>query len=276
MAILTFQELGIPFPLFEAPIECSGSFFECDDCSFCGSESVPCFEIEPEEKIVECFKCEGQSTREWGPTQKAACAQCKSDFVNELEEEDLRICYPCLREGRAALEKTTELGVVSLREALTGEVDLSLAFTSAMACGFDPESLPKLCLPNLLNGPGTYFSQRLDFLKKHSSRRPGRLEMAKEDLYELLRTPSFITWQQDFWFFCCQRPMIFIGEWSIADFAKYDGRLNGWRAFKELLGATESDLPVWKSLAGDSDTIGGPYLFRCQICREHRGYWDAI
>ena len=40
------------------------------------------------------------------------------------------------------------------------------------------------------------------------------VRVPSEYLFELLRTPTYQTWQGERWLFCCKRPMTYIGEWA--------------------------------------------------------------
>jgi hypothetical protein len=39
-------------------------------------------------------------------------------------------------------------------------------------------------------------------------------------LLELVRTPTYVTWQGEQWLFCCASAMVYLGEWTRADLAR--------------------------------------------------------
>jgi uncharacterized protein UPF0167 len=77
-------------------------------------------------------------------------------------------------------------------------------------------------------------------------------------LMELLRTPTYSTWQGEYWLFCCQRPMVYLGDWGPADFERYAGEGNGRALFETV--APDTDYWLWGH--GGS----GIYVFRCPAC----------
>ncbi len=81
----TFEQLGIPFPLFEAPIE-ETDFIAVGKCDACGEEKPHCFRVDG---ITD--------TRPYGVA-----------------------CYECIREGRAYFVHDTELGLVNMDDAQAG------------------------------------------------------------------------------------------------------------------------------------------------------------
>ena len=49
--------------------------------------------------------------------QNALCRECKAEIAFPKAPENLTACYACLRAGRAALTKDTELGMISWKQA---------------------------------------------------------------------------------------------------------------------------------------------------------------
>jgi uncharacterized protein CbrC (UPF0167 family) len=131
------------------------------------------------------------------------CRNCKSyvPFPN-LSDEEIRVCYACLRSGKAALTKDTELGLISWEQAFEGVTH---------------------------GAPGL---RRTDFemVPKEDDWVGARL--AHEMMFELLRTPTYGTIQGERWLFCCLQPMVFVGEWSRPEFGTRSPNGDG-RAFFE-------------------------------------------
>jgi uncharacterized protein CbrC (UPF0167 family) len=96
-----------------------------------------------------------------------------------------------------------------------------------------------------------------------------RARVPTELLFELLRTPGYVTWQGEEWQFCCGRPGIYLGEWKEDEFHKRAPDGDGLALFRQVdLEGLDGEL--WGSLGG----IGGPYVFRCPVCRRLSGHWD--
>jgi uncharacterized protein CbrC (UPF0167 family) len=89
------------------------------------------------------------------------------------------------------------------------------------------------------------------------------------DMFELLRTPSYSTWQGEQWLFCCSRPMIFVGTWSRADFSIRASEGDGKALFESVVRDTVPGL--WEDRLHDTTGI---YVFRCQTCARHSSHWD--
>lgn len=88
-------------------------------------------------------------------------------------------------------------------------------------------------------------------------------------MFELVRTPGYNSWQGERWQFCCQRPMVFIGEWAEDDYNRHAPDGDG-RAF--FLTVVADAVPgMWE------DGIGyrfANYIFRCSSCGRFRGHYD--
>jgi uncharacterized protein CbrC (UPF0167 family) len=88
-------------------------------------------------------------------------------------------------------------------------------------------------------------------------------------LFELLRTPGYITWQGEQWQFCCGRPGIYLGEWKEDDFDRRAPDGDGQALFRQV-DLDDSVTDLW----GQLSRIGGPYVFRCPVCRRLSGHSD--
>jgi uncharacterized protein CbrC (UPF0167 family) len=93
--------------------------------------------------------------------------------------------------------------------------------------------------------------------------------LPQEMMYELLRTPTYLTIQGERWQFCCQRPIIFVGEWSRDEFSRRAPDGNG-RAFFEAI-VQNTDPGLWEDRLHDAI---GVYVFRCPACGRLTAHWD--
>lgn len=184
----TFEDLGMPFPLFSGSVDDALEFEESASCCLCGAQEVPAFHLgEGADLVVDCPDCGQRAVLSAGERPDWICGCGERSFP--FAEEELYCCYECLRAGYAWLHKDTE----------------------------------GLALP--------------------------------EDLLELRSTPSFTTWQEWPWPFCCQRPMIYLVTTDL-------------EGLDEYLPGAELD---WQEPAGQDYGI---YLFRCQQCQAQRLEWD--
>jgi uncharacterized protein CbrC (UPF0167 family) len=160
-------------------------------------------------------------------------------FPDLADGGQLLICYACLRHGKAAMTKDTELGMISWEQALEGVTHGVPGLSRA-----DFELVPR---------EGGWIGARLP----------------KETMLELLRMPTYISIQGDRWQFCCRRPMIFMGTWGNDDFARNAPDGDGRRLFDNIV---RDPLPeLWENTL--HDTVG-IYVFRCSSCQNLRSYWD--
>ena len=108
--------------------------------------------------------------------------------------------------GKAAITKDTELGMISWEQAFEG-----------ITHG----------LPGLIRDDFEMVATDDDWV---SARLPQGM------MFELLRTPNYDTIQGECWQFCCQQPMVFVGEWNHAEFSRGspdgDGGATLRRSFK--------------------------------------------
>jgi uncharacterized protein CbrC (UPF0167 family) len=88
-------------------------------------------------------------------------------------------------------------------------------------------------------------------------------------MFELLRTPTYSSIQGERWQFCCERPMVFFGEWSRAEFAQRAIDGDGRRLFEEIV---QGSVPgLWENELHD---VTGIYVFRCPSCQRLTAHWD--
>ncbi|HYE76639.1 MAG TPA: CbrC family protein, partial [bacterium] len=99
------------------------------------------------------------------------------------------------------------------------------------------------------------------------------------DRWELLRTPTYVTWQGERWLYCCDRPMAYLGEWQTI-LAGLHAPNNPRQFFEAIAGSGEDDEgegvmlgEVYGALAGGTGPVAA-YVFRCRECGAHRAHWD--
>lgn len=240
----TFADLGIPFPLFEAPIDEASGYEGIATCRLCGSEGKQCFQVEW--LIRPCSDCGQAVGHSFEARRDVPCRSCgtTSLFPESLKEtKRLLACYECLRAGKAAIGKDTEFGAVCWEEAVQG---VTHGVPGLQTDQF--EVVP-------INPEGDWYGVRIP----------------SEQLWELLRTPGFHSWQGEQWLFCCQVPMSYLG---------------GWRNALEVL-RPEDPAAFFRGLFDPGDEArdwgyesfepghASLYVYRCRRCNRCRATWDC-
>ena len=234
-----FAELGAPFPLFEAPVDDADAYLGSATCALCDKKAAVCFElgIGASEMRV-CPTCrmvvgsDGEETVD--------CHACRNEVPFPERDEPIVACYACLRQGRAAITKDTELGMVSWEQAVAG-VTLGI---------------PGLRHPDF------------ELVPKEGSDWIG-VRLPQATMFELLRTPTYATIQGERWLFCCKAPMIFVGQWSAEEFSRESKGGDGRALFDAIV---EKPVPgLWEDELHDQTGI---YVFRCAACGRRRAHWD--
>jgi uncharacterized protein CbrC (UPF0167 family) len=236
----TFAELGAPFPLFEAPVEDATEFIGASRCSLCDREAAVCFELGIGCAVMrECPTCGTLNGLDASDAESIDCRACQQLVVFPDLPEQIVACYSCLRQGRAALTKDTELGMVSWEQAFEGVT----------------HGIPGLA--------------RSDFelVPKESDWVGARLP--DTTMFELLRTPTYLTIQGEQWLFCCKAPMVFVGSWSRDRFTKEAPDGDGRAYFESIVADPVPGL--WEDQLHDATGI---YVFRCPACRRLKAHWD--
>jgi uncharacterized protein CbrC (UPF0167 family) len=237
----TFAQLGIPFPLFEGPSDQASEYCGLDTCSLCGSKAQHCFRLDIGCAIMcECRSCGTLNGLDANDREDSPCRYCKTSLpFPDLGEDEIKACYACLRAGKAAITKDTELGMVSWEQAFEG-VTHGIPGLSRN----DFEMVPK---------DDDWVGARLP----------------QETMFELLQMPTYSSIQGERWQFCCRQPMIFLGEWSRDEFTKRAPDGDGKRLFEEIV---QDPVPrLWEDDLGD---ITGVYVFRCKSCGRLTAHWD--
>ena len=242
MSETTFHNLGIPFPLFEGKVEEASEYIGARTCSVCRKDKKHCFELAIGcALMVKCDHCGAMNGLDASDRDDGTCFSCGSEIPFPLpkDEEEIVICYDCLREGKGSITKDTELGMISWEQTY-----------SSVTHGI----------------PGLEHSD-FEMVPTDSDWVGAKLD--KEIMYELLRTPTFITIQGEVWQFCCRRPMVFIGSWSRHEFTEHAEDGDGKALFKSIV---QGEVPgLWEDQLHDETGI---YVFECKQCGAKRATWD--
>jgi uncharacterized protein CbrC (UPF0167 family) len=237
----TFAELGAAFPLYEAPVDTATDYKGAGTCSICGEQAKVCFELGIGAAVIcACPKCGTENGLDASDGEPQPCRSCKTVIPFPISSKNtILTCYSCLRRGRAAITKDTELGMISWEQAFEGMT----------------HGRPGLNHPDFEMVP-----TESDWI---SARLP------REIMFELLRTPTYLTIQGDAWQFCCKHPMIYLGEWSRDDFRKRAPDADAETYFR---GIVKDVVPgLWEDELHDETGI---YVFRCSSCGRLRAHWD--
>jgi uncharacterized protein CbrC (UPF0167 family) len=150
-------------------------------------------------------------------------------------------CYACLRADKCSAVVGTEFGMVRREDAERGLTHgipaglIDLAGYEVVEHPIDPQFPEE-----------AWVSVRID----------------REELLELLRTPSFHSWQDDTWLFCCKKPCIFLGD--------LPDDLRSEEHIAELFVSEDSEELLARIERGSVCT----YAFRCRVCHRVRAYYD--
>lgn len=243
----TFLEFGIPFPLYEAQVSVSDEteYVGPGRCCTCGITAEHTFLLGIGDYLINrCPNCNAENGLDVDAKASVECCDCNTQIPFPLtyaETHEPNVCYSCLRSGKATLTKDTEFGLVSWEQAFRGVTHGLPALETDQF-----ETVPT-------SDDGEWFGAKVP----------------SEMLWELLRTPTYGTWQGEHWLFCCNAPMTFEGEWTQQDFSRHDENGNG----KALCLDVVPDLPedAWDSVGGHACV----YVFQCKQCKEYRGHWDC-
>jgi uncharacterized protein CbrC (UPF0167 family) len=173
-----------------------------------------------------------------------ACRSCSNSIefpAGVAAKKEPKTCFTCLRSGNAALTKDTEFGMVSWDQAFSG----------------------------VTNGvPGLHQDQFESVVIDAADDWIG-VRLPEDIMFELLRTPTYGTWQGECWLFCCCYPMTFLGEWHQDQFNRRADDGNG----EHLFYAVVQDVPAnsWEALGH----VLAAYVFECKRCGKLRAHWDS-
>ena len=237
----TFAELGIPFPLFEAPVEDAAEYNGMGTCSLCGRAGQHCFTLEIGCAVVAlCPACGTENYLDADDRVDEPCRSCRRKVpFPDFGGEEIQACYDCLRAGKAAITKDTELGMISWEQALEGITNGKPGLKGA-----DFELVPT----------------ETDWV---------RARVPQEMTFELLRTPTYVSIQGEIWQFCCRQPMVFLGAWSRKEFTRRAPDGDGRKYFESIV---QDPIPgLWEDRLHDET---GAYVFRCPECGRMTAHWD--
>jgi hypothetical protein len=248
----TFSNLGIPFPLFEGPVAEAREYAGVCLCRLCERRGHGFRVGIGGYLLVECPHCGAETGVHLADTS-TPCFACAEPIARVYREEET-VCYACLREGKAALTKDTVFGLVTWDHAARGRTggvpDRSHPPPPAHVFEIGSNGLVTFD-PTKPTGPVMPTPWR-----EH--------ELDSSVMFELLRTPTYSTWQGDQWQFEGRAPMIYVGRWAQAEFNAHtpDGR--GEQLFRSVL---DSPPPgPWSDWLGPTlrDDGIGVYVFRSQ------------
>ncbi len=239
----TFADLGIPFPLWEAPVKSASSYVGVQTCLLCQNTVQHCFRLGVgDDIVVTCPACQTENGLSADDKTSEPCRNCGQSVacpVALTDEKELRVCYACLRAGRAAITKDTVFGMIRWEDAIKGQT----------------HGVPGLDRTDV---------ETVDIDEGWKAAR-----LAPETMFELLRTPNYITWQGERWQFDEGRPMIYVGEWNQEDFNRHAPDGDGKRLFYELV---EEPLDEhWEFIA---DVLPAVYVFRSATRQKWAAHWD--
>lgn len=243
----TFAELGIPFPLYEAPVSLSddSDYEGVATCCVCGTANVHCFRLGiPADLILPCPSCGADNGVDVHDKAAANCRNCGVSIPYPpgiATKKEPKICYDCLRAGKAAISKSTEFGTVSCNEAFSG-------VTGGI--------------------PGLRQDQFENVVLDPDEEWVG-VRLPEEIMFELLRTPTYGTWQGECWLFCCRYPMTFLGEWRHEHFERRAADGDGEQLYYSVVEDVSPD--SWDAL-GHGLSV---YVFDCKRCGKLRAHFDS-
>lgn len=238
----TFTDLGIPFPLFEAPTETCPDYVRRQHCCVSGQSKDNCFRLGAGSWVkVGCPACGGDlylspTVESFRPTE---CRHCGDPTPPALAtQQEAFVCYEALRSGLAGHTKDCDFGMISWEQLESGWTH---GVPGGRFPGFDTRTTAEGWV---------------------------QVRLPKETLSELTRTPAFTTWQGDRWLFHGERPMIYIGEWKKRDFATHaPSGMPPEEFFREVM--RDYDPRLWPP--ADSVCI---YAFRDSLTGVYAAYYD--
>ena len=249
--MMTFVEIGIPFSLFEAPTsETSDYSVGLSSCRLCGAKSRHSFVLDIGCAFIQpCSACGVVNGLDAHDRKDIPCRSCGSAVLfpeTGRDKKNLHICYDCLRAGRGAITKDTEFGMVSWEQAFQG-------ITHGVP-GLDTTDFERVLIDSAENWYG--------------------VRVPQEHLFELLRTPTYGTWQGERWLFCCKRPMTYVGEWANVQKTLRDPE-DSWGFFEKVFDpADESKGWVWERLSARQFDGICVYVFQCKTCGRFGSNYD--
>jgi uncharacterized protein CbrC (UPF0167 family) len=251
--------VGMPFPLFKAPLRNVRSLQRDVACSICGATEAYAFPFADHDCVVRpCISCaqpiglrRGWAERPSEPTICPACGVANPWPADLPDTFPASVCYACLRSGRVAIAHETEAFDVEYPLALHG--------------------LARLRNEEFARNRGlvTTILETYD----DGSVSTG-VELPQSLLFELLRTPAHHALQREYWPYHCDGLMAYVGRWEPNDFDQHAEGGYGREWFAKNLTPDRADEweDMWEWLEGG---IAWSCVYQCQRCGIHRVYVDA-
>jgi Uncharacterised protein family (UPF0167) len=232
----TFAETGTPFPLFEGPPAHAADTVGEALCSLCDREAF-CLELSIGHTVIApCAAC-GAPTDHMADGDPQPCTSCAAESALPASAGGEPACLVCLREGRFAITKDSDLGMVRWRDAVAGRT----------------HGLP---LPRNADG----WQQ---------------VRVAREVLLPLVLTPDYESIQGSVWKFHCGQAMTFIGRWGRSEFEGHAPDGDGAAFARALADMDSGPFDGLPESGDDEDAPVWAYAFRCTVCRAFAANWDA-
>lgn len=249
--MVTFSELGIPLPLFEAPAEEAYGYVGPGVCQLCDAASPHTFSIHQPGLLFPCPHCGQENCRNAHVDKNLPCRSCGVNFIFPRTFKDrVSFCYSCLRSGRAPQGKDTEFGSVGWEYALQG-------ITHGIP-GLETDEF-EMVITDPHPDPSDEWRG---------------IRAPREDLFELLRTPDFLSWQDTVWLFCCRRPMTYLGIWVNVANTPHAEHL-GDAYLNEVFESAGWGPLVEQHREGLLVQDPEVYTYHCKVCGRYRGTCDA-
>ncbi len=227
--------MSLEFPLYKAPVTKSPCYAGQGVSILSGAASEHCFRMGIGAcLVVVCPSCEAENRFNCGANEIGTCKVCHSAVLSDPHADRL-ISYEEFRSGLGLITKDSEVGLFS-------EWDLDTEWSDR-----DPEIV----------------AESLQYYKLGWMRE----KISRDDIYELLRTPDYETWQGDHWLFHDEKPMIFVGEWTNDDFLAHKGEQTLEDFYISVFGQEFRDI-----VEGADDVC--KYVFQSQDGRVFRGHYD--
>ncbi len=264
----TFDDLGIPFPLFAGPVEDASEYEGVATCSLCRREGH-CFSLGIGADVVtSCPGC-GSVNAIDADDREGKCSACGKALSIGDDAEELHACYACLREGKVALTKDAELGMIRWEDAVRGETHGLPGPPRPQ----EPERVFQVGASGAVTLPDTLPTPKPDSGDEDDDGWT-RFELDPRWMFELLRTPAYRTWQGETWQLHDKVPMRYIGTWGRRQFAEHAKDGDGERLFRQLV-----DTPppgCWSDWLGEDRTDHGitVYVSRSQDGSVLKAHYD--
>lgn len=233
----------LEFPLFAADMEEAGSYVGPGFCIVRQVEAEHVFELGIGDYVrCICANCKTENYLDAADAEDVACVSCSKPVpFPPFPGEEVTASYEALRSGDVAMIKDTEFGMIGPEQAAAG----------------------------LTHGEPELESDQVEIVELEDGWRAARLDPA--DMWELLRTPTYVSWQGEVWLFNAGKPMVFLGSWSREQFNARAEDGNGKALFEKIV----EDLPpfdIWERFEPGSELC--VYVFECATTGILRASWD--